>query len=383
MEVFLTTGRRTALISCVAMWLCAFVHTPHTIQVWGIVSFVVVIGLSTTFRLINGIISTLSVFIPTHRTGDATVFFDFIMKKLLLFLALLGTFTVGCDKDDFEDSNVVEDEIVNPSGLPKPKANEIYYTTTDGVMLNLEDKDFYSKVSSHSVKQGNVFVMTFTQDLSQIRISFEDIKRLKTIRLPEGITAIRNSAFGACSGLVGITLPESVTAIGKGAFSSCSSLTSITIPNSVTSIEDGTFWGCSNLTSITIPESVTRIGQYAFSGCGSLTSITIPEGVTSIEYCTFEDCGSLTSITIPEGVTRIGQYAFSGCGSLTSITIPKGVTSIEYCTFSGCSSLTSITLPEGVTSIRGYAFSGCGSLTSITIPEGVTSIGEYAFNGCI
>ena len=405
---------------------------PHALQVWGIVSFVVVIGLSTTFRLINGIISTLSV-IPTHRTGDATVFFDFIMKKLLLFLALLGTFTVGCDKDDLEDSNVVEDEIVNPSGLPKPKANEIYYTTTDGVILDLGDKNFYSTVSSHEVKNG-IFVLTFVQDLSQIsksiEISFKDVKRLQSIRLPEGITAIGNFAFNECSSLKSITIPESVTSIGENAFQGCSSLTNITLPESVTSIREAAFLGCSSLTSIPIPEGVTSIGSAAFSSCSSLTSITIPESVTSIgrnvfnkckgelkiygkfiegklnyaEYHwlkgasfakitigdnitklgahAFDGCGFLTNIIIPEGVTKIGGSAFEGCSSLTSITIPESVTSIEYSAFKGCSSLTSITLPESVTSIGHYAFEGCSSLTNITIPESVLEIGSLAFGDC-
>ena len=30
------------LISCIAMWLCTVCAYPHTIQVWGIVSFVLV-----------------------------------------------------------------------------------------------------------------------------------------------------------------------------------------------------------------------------------------------------------------------------------------------------------------------------------------------------
>ena len=35
-------GERTALISCVAMWLCTICACTHTIQVWGIVAFVLV-----------------------------------------------------------------------------------------------------------------------------------------------------------------------------------------------------------------------------------------------------------------------------------------------------------------------------------------------------
>ena len=41
LENFTTKRITTALISCIAMWLCTFlVYTPHTIQVWGLVSFI-------------------------------------------------------------------------------------------------------------------------------------------------------------------------------------------------------------------------------------------------------------------------------------------------------------------------------------------------------
>ena len=73
-EVFLTTGRRTTLISCIAM--CGYaqiVHIPHTIQVWGIVSFVVVIGLSTTFIVINGESTPHFLILYNRRIGVDTV----------------------------------------------------------------------------------------------------------------------------------------------------------------------------------------------------------------------------------------------------------------------------------------------------------------------
>ena len=37
LENFTTKRITTALISCIVMWLCPSWHTPHTIQVWGLV----------------------------------------------------------------------------------------------------------------------------------------------------------------------------------------------------------------------------------------------------------------------------------------------------------------------------------------------------------
>ena len=48
------------------------------------------------------------------------------------------------------------------------------------------------------------------------------------------VVAIKGHAFQECIKLKSVTIPDSVTAIGDWAFSGCSSLTSATIPNSVT-----------------------------------------------------------------------------------------------------------------------------------------------------
>ena len=59
-------GQRTALISCVAMWLCTVCAYTHTIQVWGIVSFILLRSFHNLLFNKREINSTLSLFIyPT------------------------------------------------------------------------------------------------------------------------------------------------------------------------------------------------------------------------------------------------------------------------------------------------------------------------------
>ncbi len=60
------------------------------------------------------------------------------------------------------------------------------------------------------------------------------------------------------------------------------------IPNGVTAIGDHAFWACSSLVSITIPDSVRIIGVQAFWACSNLTSITIPDSVTTIKIGAFQ-----------------------------------------------------------------------------------------------
>ena len=239
--------------------------------------------------------------------------------------------------------------------------------------------------------------------------TFQELKNLKKVILPNTLTSIGENAFKE-SGLQSIEIPASVETIGRNAFCICTALTTVTFEKGSqlktigeeVSFDSRAFSGCTSLTSIEIPASVETIGVGAFYGCTALTTVTFEKGSQlktikgKLIDGAFRNCTSLTSIEIPASVETIGTAAFYGCTALTTVTFEKGsqLKTIEggfrrytmssnyyYGVFAYCTSLTSIEIPASVETIEKYAFKGCTALTTVTFEKGsqLKTIGEQAF----
>ncbi|MBR2353704.1 MAG: leucine-rich repeat domain-containing protein [Clostridia bacterium] len=129
----------------------------------------------------------------------------------------------------------------------------------------------------------------------------------------------------------------SVTVIGSGAFSGLP-MTTITIPEGITALKSSAFSDCTNLKTISLPSTLTTIDNGAFYGCTSLNNVTIPEGVTKIVSNAFTNCTALTKITIPASVREIGvgpngtggYDIFKGCTALQTVTYKGTVSSWRF-----------------------------------------------------
>lgn len=108
-----------------------------------------------------------------------------------------------------------------------------------------------------------------------------------------------NNSFDALncshSDVVNANIPNHVNKIR---FDCCKLLKSVKIPDNVASIENSAFRGCKSLVNVGFGNNskLTSIYWETFRDCASLESITIPEGVTSIDKWAFIGCTSLESI---------------------------------------------------------------------------------------
>lgn len=231
-----------------------------------------------------------------------------------------------------------------------------------------------------------------------------------------------------------IEIPVGVTSIGKSAFSG-KKIESVKIPEGVADLEDSAFYGCRNLKSVELPKTLKRIKQHAFDGCESLESMTvsgtpaekgtvvIPGSVTKMEDFSFGDSteikvldmttseadisnrifdlpnvstvkatgstkykvvdnilydkagsdlyyfprASKTEVKLPEGVSVIKRAAFYNCKNLENITFPKTLVQIEEMALWRCEKIKKLQLPSKLSSIGTYVFKYCNALEAITV----------------
>ena len=287
-----------------------------------------------------------------------------IMKKYMFFCALLTALnSFAKTGDTFSDGGVTYQVIATSEG-----GGEVAVHSLDP-SASLTDALIPSAVSDGGV----------LYDVTSVSPEAFRGSALRTVVLPEGVTAIERAAFQNCSLLTEVTLPSSLTSIGDFAFAGCASLTSILLPQDVAYIGRQAFAGCASITQVAIPDGIETIGEDAFLNCSALISVSLPDNMAGVGEGMFEMCGQLEDISLPEGVQYIDSHAFSGCGALASITLPETLAGVGESAFAGCKELASVTIPQNVTGLPDGAFAYCSRLKSVTLPNSVTAIGSGVF----
>lgn len=148
---------------------------------------------------------------------------------------------------------------------------------------------------------------------------------IKTIRISEGITAVKSSMFSSCKKVTEVYISSSVQQIDAAVFSPAV-LEKIEVNN-----DNATYDSRGNCNAI-IKKSSLYNKTTLLQGCNNTV---IPEDVEEIGYASIDGATLITSIVIPASVKKIGGYGIARCTGLTSITIEGSLDSIGNAGFFG------------------------------------------------
>lgn len=225
---------------------------------------------------------------------------------------------------------------------------------------------------------------------------------LQDLDIPEGVTTIRRYAFGNCDSVEHVSIPSTAANIDdEDPFDDCTSVkeyrvaagnpnycsvdgvlfnkamtkllhypckneaTEYAVPNGVVEIASKALWYSKNLVRLTIPSSVESMGPLA--SCNNLEEVSVDPNNT--KFCTVDN------VLFSKDKTKLIFYPVNQSG--TSYQIPGSVKIIGGQAFAHCKNLTNISIPDSVTTIQIQAFYDCKNLTSIDIPDSVTELGWW------
>ena len=281
------------------------------------------------------------------------------------------------------DTHIIPRKIIISKGVKIEGTISIYACTK-----NLETVEFYNN----------------TTDMPDVRVYFGDGEKLKTLRLPDGLTKIENGLCENYENLEEIYIPESVTVIEKEAFYNCKSIKNIELPENLIEIGDSAFYGCKVLENVKFGSKIQKIGNSAFEKCSELKNADLPDSVTEIGEKAFFGCSAMKNFTFPSSIKTLKKDALSNCG-VTRWYYPEN---IDYLTFSVIKDVENVEfekepeknmgfyqhfrytewmkekiIPElGVDFLilDGYLIQYYGKEKNIVIPDEVHTIGNAAFS---
>ncbi|MBR1711946.1 MAG: leucine-rich repeat domain-containing protein [Alloprevotella sp.] len=188
---------------------------------------------------------------------------------------------------------------------------------------------------------------------------------LRELDIPEGVTEVKDFAFGICPTITEVHFPSTLRRIGQMAFYYNTSLAIVDMPAGLEEIAYGAFNICPQLTEVVLPGTLRTIASYAFSGC-RISAFTIPASVEEIgAFALSQADEALQSIRVEAGNTHFA--------SLDGILYSKDITRL-LCYPAGKKE-TRYTMPETVREVDGAALGTNGYITDIDISPALQRIG--------
>lgn len=186
----------------------------------------------------------------------------------------MGDLTIEYDGTEEEWNNIIKgsdwDRDTNITYIFKqvPPNNEIWYTSTDGNIIDVDTTYINNNLLSNTYEDKGKLV--FEKDVNNILSLFEDKTQLTEVWLPNIKIIDSISTFKNCNNLIKINNSEMLP-VSESTCANCINLKEFIINSDW--VGDFAFDGCVNLQYIKIPKTVTRIEVYSLRNCTSLESI--------------------------------------------------------------------------------------------------------------
>ncbi|MFH6737719.1 leucine-rich repeat protein [Streptococcus suis] len=246
----------------------------------------------------------------------------------------------------FSDSSLRE--VVFPSTLTKIGSSAFSGTPLTTISL----PSSVTTIESSAFSSTQLTTVTLPAGLTHLGSSaFGNISSLTSVNIPKALNSDSNyysssSPFAGSNNLTQISFDEGITVIPDYLFKDLSGLVGMLIPEGVTAIGNSAF-AYTNIADITLPTSLERIGSSAFSNT-KLSSVIVPDNVKTIGSDAFRNT-PLELVVLPREMTDLGSWAFAGT-KLSILEIPEGITSIDDSLYADNEQLKRVYLPKSLTS---------------------------------
>lgn len=138
-----------------------------------------------------------------------------------------------------------------------------------------------------------------------------------------------------CSSLTKIELGGNVE-LNRYGFHDSKTLKSITMPNTITALHME-FYGCVSLLFVVIPINVATSNGSLFQNINGLTTYCFPKEIV-LNGSVFTQCTTIQKIIIPPSTTSVPSQICRFCYSLAEVVFAKGTTAISALAFQNCTS---------------------------------------------
>ncbi|MBQ8295847.1 MAG: leucine-rich repeat protein [Clostridia bacterium] len=205
-------------------------------------------------------------------------------------------------------------------------------------------KDFLVKngvLVRYSGDGGNVKIPIGVKEIEKNFAKYNnEVRDIKSIEFPYGLTRIGNYAFEECKNLKKAVLPDTLRVIGDFAFKDCKKLRTCNIPASVRKVGKDAFLGTAFYDDDANWENgALYIGKNLVKVRGAVGEFSVKEGTEVIESHAFSESKEITSLILPDTVKYIDMYAFHHDTKLKHIQMSKGIidvtNALDYIHFVG------------------------------------------------